>query len=167
MVAAIIGFILYVGMILFLTWLLDRVGVPNREVIEIGKFMTYSAFGIGYLCWKWPYSLLRTPVTKFRSFVKQVPKIAGNNFAERVSTLILIVCIPVTIYWVFSKTNFHNSQPWSYLFDVFNSMWPGTSEWKYLSIGWATKGITLGLFGRFLFTPLFTWLKHGKVGNQL
>jgi len=91
----------------------------------------------------------------------RLSSIAGSNFAERLSSVFILVCLPVVAYWVILNTA--PSEPFSEIAGIFQAMTPGTFNWNYHPIGWACKGLGLGALGRFLLSPFVRWLYTGHI----
>jgi len=97
-----------------------------------------------------------------KRLTSRVSVIAGRNFAERLSSVLLFVCLPVVLHYVIMNTD-PRSSLFSEAESVFLAAMPWTSDWKYHPIGWACKGFVFGLFGRFLLSPFARWLYTGRL----
>ena len=61
-------------------------------------------------------------------------RMAGNNFAERLSTIVVLFCSVVVVNWLIFDSDFYN-RPVS----IFEAVWPGTGRWHWHPVGWACK----------------------------
>ena len=107
--------------------------------------------------------LVEDRVDASKRFAASLAAFAGRNFAERLSSVFILVCLPVVAYWVILNTDPRSSVPFREVASVFWAMAPGTHEWKYHEIGWACKGLGLGVLGRFLLSPFVRWLYTGHI----
>jgi hypothetical protein len=96
------------------------------------------------------------------SIVGGLSVLAGRNFAERFSSVLLLICLPVVSYYVIMNTDPRSSRPFQELFSIFLAAVPGTTDWDYHPVSWACKGFVFGLFGRFMLSPLAWWLYTGR-----
>lgn len=165
LVAVIVAFLLYAALILLVVAIMAAAGASDHTVVALGRMFTYTSIGIVLAFWRWPSAILRPASALFLCLLERWPAIAGANFVERLSTLVLLISAPVVAYWVIDNTDLSSSYRWDDLLSVFKAMWPGTYDWEDHPIGWACKGLGLAVVGRFAFTPLFKWLNYGRIKN--
>lgn len=143
---------------------MNSMGFAEESIAIISGIGLYTAAAIAVLFLNKPELIPSFNRVDFQSGFGIINKASGTNAIERLSFLIIMICLPVILIWLIIETDL--TSPFYEISRLMESLWFSDREWATHPIGWAAKGLALGLIGRFLFSPIYVWIRTGKFINH-